>query len=68
MNWLIDGAYGDLYRTAMNYPALPRVRNEADLYGSSNLSGERNLLLASGGHLSFTVALLCGALMEKLVF
>lgn len=22
MNWMIDGAYGDLYRTTMGYPAL----------------------------------------------
>jgi hypothetical protein len=65
MKWLIDGTYNDLYRTAMNDPALPRVRIEAGLYDSRNLSRGRNLLLACGGHLSFTFALLCGALPEN---
>ena len=28
MNWMIDGANGDLYRTTMNYPALTAARDE----------------------------------------
>ena len=28
MNWMIDGANGDLYRTAMNYPQLQNATDE----------------------------------------
>jgi hypothetical protein len=66
MNWLIDGSYGDLYRAAMNYPALQPVPNEADLYGPRNLGRARNLLLACGGHLSLVFGILCGALPGNL--
>ncbi len=35
MNWMIDGANGDLYRTAMNYPQLQNATDEWEI--------ERNL-------------------------
>jgi hypothetical protein len=31
MNWLIDGAYGDLYREAMGYPRLAPAKDEWDI-------------------------------------
>ncbi len=31
MNWMIDGANGDLYRTAMNYPQLQNAADEWEI-------------------------------------
>ena len=31
MNWMIDGAYGDLYRTTMGYRPLCPARNEWEI-------------------------------------
>ncbi len=39
MNWMIDGANGDLYRAAMNYPRLQNATDDWEI--------ERNLGRAS---------------------
>jgi len=38
MNWMIDGAYGDLYRQAMNYPKLEAARDEWEIERTLHVS------------------------------
>jgi len=35
MNWMIDGAYGDLYRRAMGFPELGEAQDEWEIERSS---------------------------------
>jgi hypothetical protein len=35
MNWMIDGAYGDLYRKAMGFPELRAAQDEWEIERSS---------------------------------
>ncbi len=40
MNWMIDGLYGDLYRTAMGFPAHNAANDEWDIKRRSRNYGD----------------------------
>ena len=68
MHWFIDGAYGDLYRVAMRYPAL---NSQAELNPPNSFkSSSRKLtkfLRACETHGSLVLGSLCGALRGSLI-
>ena len=41
MNWMIDGAHGDLYRTAMGYPRLEAATDEWEIERNSDRKPRR---------------------------
>lgn len=67
MNWMIDGANGDLYRTAMGYSQLQNARDEWDI--ERNLGRKphphRPLLTALRGRLTAAFARLAAAFQRQ---